>query len=116
MHAKYKNVILNKQTKKIVKMRCFQLPAAKSHAPMNLKTPVFVPVWLDTITLSPSLRAPPPPVLEARLSVDPAGDGVFDLFNFRVDEDGDMEARALEATVVLEATDGVSGSTWATVF
>ena len=75
------------------------IPAAKSQGPWYLKTPVLVPVWLDTITLSPSFKGPPP-VLEAKLKVDPAGDGVFDLFNLRVEEDGDIEARALKLRLV----------------
>ena len=41
--------------------------------------------------------------------MEPAGDGVADLLSLRRLEEGDMEARALEATVVLEATEGVSG-------
>ena len=59
----------------------------------------MVPVWLDTITLSPSFKGPPP-ALEAKLKVDPAGDGVFDLFKLRVEEDGDIEARALKLRLV----------------
>ena len=62
---------------------------------MYLRTPVLVPVWLDTMTRSPSFKAPPP-AFEARLKVDPAGDGVLDLFNFSVEDVGDIEARALE--------------------
>ena len=49
------------------------------------------------------------PAFEAKLRVLPAGDGVLDLFNFVIELDGDIEALALEATVDLEATDGVSG-------
>ena len=74
------------------------VPAAKSHVPMYLSTPVLVPVWLDTMTRSPSFKAPPP-VLEARLKVEPAGDGVFDLFNLRVEDVGDIEARALKVNI-----------------
>ena len=86
-------------------------PAAKSVVPMNLKVPVLVPVWLETITLSPNFKGPPPvpPEVEAKLRVLPAGDGVLDLFNLVMLLEGDMEALALEATVVLEATKGVSG-------
>ena len=40
--------------------------------------------------------------------VDPAGEGVLDVFSLSVLVAGLMEARALEAAVVLEATAGVS--------
>ena len=84
-------------------------PAAKSVGPMYLKVPVLVPVWLETITRSPSFRGPP--ALEAKLRVEPAGEGVLDLFNLGILLEGETEALALEATVLLEATAGVSGMT-----
>ena len=42
--------------------------------------------------------------------VDPAGEGVLDVFSLSVLVEGLIEARALEAAVVLEATAGVSGT------
>ena len=48
---------------------------------MNFRVPVLVPVWLETITRSPNFKGPSP-VLEAKLRVLPAGDGVLDLFRF----------------------------------
>ena len=83
-------------------------PAANSVVPIKRKVPVLVPVWLETITRSPSLQFPPPEV-EAKDKVEPAGEGVLDLFSFSVELDGDMEARAREAIVDLEDNaEGVS--------
>ena len=59
-------------------------PAANSVGPMNLKVPVLVPVWLETITLSPNFKGPPPPEVEAKLRVLPAGDGVLDLLSLEM--------------------------------
>ena len=56
------------------------------------------------MTRSPSFIGPPE--MEAKLVVDPAGEGVVDLFNPGILVDGDMEALALDANVVLEATAG----------
>ena len=84
-------------------------PAAKSVAPVYLRVPVLVPVCELTMTLSPILRGPP--TFEARLMVDPVGEGlVEEAFNLARLLEGDMEALALEAIVVLEATAGVSGT------
>ena len=47
-----------------------------------------------------------PPDIDAKEVVDPAGEGVVDLFNLGILVDGDMEALALDANVVLEATAG----------
>ena len=69
-----------------------------------LRVPVLVPCWLATITRSPSFRGPPD--IDAKEVVDPAGEGVVDLFNLGILVDGEMEALALDANVVLEATAG----------